>query len=379
MPAYRTTENYLYLQVKKDLERDPSLLYNELYVFQHVPFFKLKFNQFPENIRSNPIFVLQYFSHVEATQKEYNEIPSHYFDNSIFMLSALEKNPDLYLLLSEKQKKPEYFKKIEEDRYKLILKYASPELLNDFAYCKEAVKKNGFNYQYASSEIQHDHDVCKELFRFANAAPFVQLLPKKILDDTTFITPLITTPQFFSYLPSTYKEDKKLCLKLIMKNSGFYEHISPLLKNDIQFIDKVICEYQHQFNYGNLSKFFHINEVLSHIPMELLNSDIIELHKKEILTDFSIFSEEKRKSFPFLLIVSDLLINQREITLRVDLKELIKAIPYPALRKSLTSYMKENKFNNQYLEVGKMIASYCLKQQLEKSLDHSPSLAKPKL
>ena len=308
-------------------KNEPELLENSEFALDSLGHLSLSLKDYPEQYRKNELFLYQYFIRTSADVKEYRFIPEHFMSNPFFLSPAIRRNPDLYLLLEEKnisvKQKKELYQIIAQTYPQKILKYAGDELLQSFSFCEQAIQRYSDNYQYAPEFVKTNEAIINRLFKTIQPivdCPLARYIPEKLFDNPKFsYTMLSLNLGTYPYFPKHVRGDKNLALYALSKSAQFFPAISEELQHDPEVIEYVLNfhkKIQHLSSSELFSQFSHIHfrdsahyqllanysivPLLINLPLSFYDKEQLEYFQKDISESFALFPKSHRKDPDFI-------------------------------------------------------------------------------
>jgi hypothetical protein len=380
----------LYKQNPKMLE-DASYLRNNLKELHESG---LRFMDFPESVRRNPIFVTEYFSKIEATKKEYKYIPEELLKDQFFISACLILNPDIYLLADVSCHTDFAFKTLKKYQTEKYLKYASDSNLKDKEFCKEALGANVENFQYMPKEFREDKELIlnnlSEKFYYSNkyerAEQIVKYIPEHVFEDRKFVIDMLDkNMEVFKFLPTKYKSDSTIAYNVICNDSSFFSYADITLKQNKEFVFKLL-EYGEQANnryWANNRKFYNTH-IIEELDETYFTREFCEKYSLSIRKTYEKMNKKVRGN---LEIVRAVYLFNLENTIDGEYYQakFINKIPNELLVREIKDFVAASNYKDLYQEVGhtrlvKLIETFQLRKDLNSELSsNTPTSKKLKL
>ena len=350
-------------QFNESLKNSPNLLIDELYLFSNMPKIRLKLKQFPSKHLDNILLMTEYFKN-NREFVNYKHINLEILNNPLFLTQTVTSNPDLYFLMSDKNKdtfkwtaiasEREYLKYLSNDDYDnpAIIKKIS----HGFNYFNESlacVSTENFNKLINGSESKYL--VASLLSLKLNQCQYLKeplkayLEEKHEKDSFGFNAALNKNPYFYTVLDKEkYKdeESKKLILSLAGKYHDLFPYMPSKWKSDLEIISKVITDNTSiNFNYLRHGNKYHemvkdvaliLNEYKN--PKEFIKEKLYDnhvmTHLRKIYPELSL---EWRNQEP---IIKNLFKERDDFEINL---EYCKSIPDQTLSEKLVEHIKSSK------------------------------------
>lgn len=349
----------------------------------------LRFKDYPENIRKNSFFVLDYFSKLSVNKKEYAEIPQNLLKDQFFVNACISLNPDVYLLADPSCHTDYAFMSIKNCHPEKFLKYAKESNLNDSAFCKEALKISFTNFRYLPEKFKKDNNIIMETLKgvwygdeHVHAQEVVKYLPGDMLKDREFVIKMLDCNlSSFQYLPKEYRKDFQIAEKVVCKDSSFFELVDVSLKDNKEFVNKLFeykekCEKQYSFRV--LEK-FKVEDILKELGESFLTRDFCEKHSDGFR---NIYTEINKKLRGNLELIRCLYVFDPVKDKKTSLYEsrFLSKIPNPELVEMMKNAYRclptDNFYKNAQENMLKLVEVYTLQKELKSSLQENEPKAK---
>lgn len=355
------------------IKQDMSILFDISYVKNNLTCLGLKFSEFPDELKNNQFFVLEYFSNIATDKKEYKLIPTNLLSEQFFVSACLEKNPDIYLMADTKCHTEHAFKTLRANHPHSFLKYAKESDLNNFAFCQEALKLSPFNFKYLPEKLRSDITICKQVLKHDS---YVETVAKNIPDyckqDSKFITELLNTNELiFSYIPKHYRVNEDLCFHIVKKNTVFFKDVDESLKSNKVFVERLLKHKEDaEKSYNTFSvRNFNIEHILVQVPNSFYTKDFSLKYKDKLNRCFSDLPKEHRSNTEIIKAVYES--NKKNNDREVFQSKFLNKITDIELQNEIKNFVQQFE-RREILEAQKNIISvietFELKRQLQNEL-----------
>lgn len=369
------------------LKNNPSLLEDELYIFQNMFRLRLKLKQLPSKHLDNILLITEYFKTKRDTVN-FKYIKPDILNNRIFLNKAICENPEIYFIISSENQKT--FKALAISRDKEYLKYLNKEDYEN----EEIVKKISFNFKgfyeslsclteenfnkiingkYAEYVNRDLLSLKKEQCNYLKSVLVSYIEKNKIEKGIFWFRELLNkNPYLYTVLDKEkYKdeENKEFIISLVGKYHDLFPELPKEWKEDLSIVSKIIkdkSETERQYQrYG-----IKYHENVKNIPL-ILNeygnpekflstfNDINMVFIRNVYTDLT---QEWRKQ---PLIIKSLFKQRDEFEISL---EYCRSIPNSELAENLVAQVKNFKIRtlNQIGEtLEKVVLYHYMKEQLE--------------
>lgn len=353
-------------EIKKfneSLKNSTDLLDDELYLFSNMHKIRLKLKQFPSKHLDNILLMTEYFKN-NRDFVNYKHINPEILNNPLFLAQTVTSNPDLYFMISDKNKDTFKWKAIaSENEYLKYLSnddYDNPEVLKKishrFNYFNESlacVSLENFNKLLNSTESKYFIDSLLSLklnqCQYLKEPLRAYLEERREKNSFWFNDRLNKNPYLYTVLDKEkYKdeESKKLILSLAGKYHDLFSYLPSQWKSDLEIISKVITDNTDiKFNYLRHGNKYH--EMVKDVALILNEYKNPKEFIKEKLYDNHVMTH-LRKIYPELSLewrsqepIIKNLFKERD-DFEIDL-EYCKSIPEPTLSEKLVEHLKSSK------------------------------------
>lgn len=369
-------------QFQNKLKCQPELIFNPFFIEEALPYLGMKFKQFPEELKSNSLFITSYFSKISSNNAEYKFIPKELLNNSFFIYKCLIANPDLYLIIDEKYKTPDLYEHLYKYHYNCILKYVDDK--KEFSFYEKIIRSYKQNYAYAPEHIKSDPRIYNFVFQshlpnhFSPEVLF-KYFPENLKNNSEVINQLINNNiSIFPYLPEKFLSDKNFCLNVVGKNSLCISCVSEVLLSDVDWIESLIKKYYTRNNtwHGNAAE-FKIQHILFAIPLSFYDFAFCNRFAEQISSFFESFPLSHRSNQLFIETAFEYLIQHKKSEIPYH---YLNSIGNEELKKGIKAYSKEFKkqFNKELdaSEALLFIKQFHLNRKLNEDLNTSSSSSK---
>jgi hypothetical protein len=377
-------------------KKDPSILQDIAYLrhnLEELSNHGLKYMDFPENIRKNPIFVAEYFSKIEANKKEYKHIPSELLKDQFFVSSCLMKNPDIYLLADPSCHTEFAFKTLSRHHSSKYLKYAKEIDLNNKEFCKQALNINVTNFQYMPEEFRADKEIIMHHLydRFwksdkpGRAEIIGRNIPEYVFEDKKFVENILDKNIYiFRELPNIYKENESIAYKAVCEDSANFASVDIKLKQNKNFVNKLL-EHGKNFKSNSFSNIynhrFHSTEIIMELDESYFTRDFCEKNSAEIRNTYTALNKKIRGNIE---VIRSIYLFDSEGQIEGELYQSIflNKIPNEALVREIKDFVAGNsrselfEINSGPLKLIKLIETFELRKELNTELTSNAQLTK---
>jgi hypothetical protein len=345
-------------------KKDPSILQDIAYLrhnLEELSNHGLKYMDFPENIRKNPIFVAEYFSKIEANKKEYKHIPSELLKDQFFVSSCLMKNPDIYLL-------------------------ADPSCHTEFAF-KTLSRHHSSKYlKYAKEIIMHHlYDRFWKSDKPGRAEIIGRNIPEYVFEDKKFVENILDKNIYiFRELPNIYKENESIAYKAVCEDSANFASVDIKLKQNKNFVNKLL-EHGKNFKSNSFSNIynhrFHSTEIIMELDESYFTRDFCEKNSAEIRNTYTALNKKIRGNIE---VIRSIYLFDSEGQIEGELYQSIflNKIPNEALVREIKDFVAGNSRSELFeinfgpLKLIKLIETFELRKELNTELTSNAQLTK---
>lgn len=389
MNYHNNTLDRLKDDINDQIKKNPSLINNNLFIIKNIAYLDKKLEDFSTQLTNNELFLYNYFAKCEASKSDYKYITHSLLDNPIFIGVALEKNPDIYLLLKEEQKKDEYFKVLENYHSEKLLKYVSKEKLNDVDYCYKIIQKNIENYEFTSDASKIEDRVLRTVFanikRYNEdyeVLRYIKFLPKEKKEDVEFNKYLLEDIEInlFPYISSIHRENVELCKSVIAKKPHLFKNISNNLKNDKNFVETLLNDTKYEVDHSSWpfpnmriksTQLKSTQTIIPLLPLQYFTKEFCEEFKEDLSQCFTELPSSHRKELHIIKAALSGFQDEEKLDYQFETLIGIKEI-----RHAIKDYTRtESRGTHVYA----FLSSYLLTSELEKSLGDTKTTPKMKI
>lgn len=249
-------------------------------------FNKKSFSEYPEEAKNSDFFIYKYFTQFAVSKKDYHFIPKKFLEDPYFIFDCLKLNPDIYLL-ADKVQNDDFFNYLKEQHPNSFLKYASDTKLKDDSFCKQAIRKNPYNYEFLPKNLKEDKTLIYELFKnLYYPEKLAKIIPKKLFEDTEFTYELcISNPRIFYGVHKSITPNEKLYTSLVFKDSTTFQFFDKSFKSNIDFVDnifKIKTEFEQKYLFEKLRN-FNTRDIITELDIKFFNKDFCTKHLDDII------------------------------------------------------------------------------------------------
>jgi len=351
----------------------------------------LKFDNYPVNLKNHILFITEYFSTIATNKKEYKHIPKTLLNDQFFISACLRQNPDIYLLADNSCHTEFAFKALCKYHPSQYLKYAKESDLNNIDFCKEALKVSYTNFQYMPEKFKENSDLIMNTLspnnldrkNISRAESVVRHIPAHILEDKKFVDAMLDkNPYAFNFLPQKYKKDEYFAYKIVCKDSKFFKELDESLKNNEEFVNKVLIHgkiTKRGFSYNSAFERAENIDILIELDNKFFTRDLCEEYSEDIK---KIYTSMNKKIRANLEVIRANFLNNPSRDKQYELYKMsfLSKIPNEDLVQEIRAFTTSTSGNELY-EIGpsrivKLIENFELKKALEKELSSNEQATK---
>lgn len=367
-------------QFKTQLELQPEFILNPLFLEEALPYLGMKFKEFPEELKTNPLFITSYFSKISSNNAEYKLIPKELLNNPFFIYKCLTVNPDLYLIIDKKYKTNELYEHLYKYHHNSILKYVDDQ--KEFSFYEKIIRSYKQNYAYAPEHIKSDPRIYNFVFQTNLPNHFFpevlfKYFPDNLKDNPEVINKLVNNNiSIVPYLPEKYLNDKNFCLNIIGKNSLCINYVSEDLRSNPDWVDSLIQKYYKNNNVWQNGSEFKIKHILFALPLSFYDAAFCNRFAEQISSSFENFPLSHRGNPLFIETAFEYLIKHKNNEIPYH---YLNYIGDDELKKGVKAYSKEfKKQYNKYLDANEallFIKQFHLNRKLNEDLNDNQSIS----
>lgn len=349
----------------------------------------LKFIDFPENIKKNPIFITEYFSRIESNKKEYKHIPQEVLKDQFFVSACLRLNPDIYLLADPICHTEFAFETLKIHQSEKYLKYAKESDLNNKEFCQNALLINIENFKYMPEKFRADKDLVignlTHRFHSDNghrAEELIKYIPENVLDDRNFVTNMLgKNAQVFRHLPKKYRSDESIAMNIVKNDSLMFESVDESLKKNKEFVLDLLKYGEIIKNSWNSDKKFYNTHIIAELDESYFTRDFCERYSSPIRNIYTSMNKKVRSN---LEIIRSLYLFEEEKQIDREFYQSIflNKIPNEALVREMKDFVESCSHNDLFkpnlapLKMMKLIETFQIRKELQEELTSNAPISK---
>jgi hypothetical protein len=374
-------------------KNNPEILKDITYLKENLKMLHIsgmKFKDFPEEVRKNPFFALEYFSTIVTDKKEYKHIPLELLKEQFFVSACLQKNPDIYLLADSSCHTEYAFLTLRKQQKASFLKYAKESDLNNKEFCMEALNDAFTNFRYIPENFRSDHSIIMKTLKesiyssdnYDRAEEVIKHIPQKILEDNNFVGEMLDCNKYvFNFLPVEYRKDTGIAEEMVCRDTSLFSAVDISLKQNKEFVEKLFDfqeRHKKNYNFRRIEKFSE-SQILKNLDETFLDRDFCEKHAKGFRKVFTEMDKKVRSNLELIrcLYVYD---PKEDSNSELYSAKFLSKIKNEELVEIMKNYIREAPKNMSYKEIQphmlKLIDSYVMQKELQSTLPENETKVK---